>query len=324
MQIKDVLPRYKDDLKKVDEFLEKHYSSYINLIPEITDHIIQSGGKRFRPLLLMISSDLCGYQGDRRYSLAAVLEFLHTASLLHDDVIDHADTRRGQPAANNIWGNSASVLVGDFLYSQAFKLMIEDGDPSIQKLLSSAAVTMVEGETAELMKCNNINITEEECLSVIEKKTAILISAACTTGAMLAKAPETTIDALTEFGMKLGIAFQLTDDTLDYVAAEDEFGKAIGMDLKEGKITLPLIWALKKCSSAEKELVTKILASKNISEDNIIEIISLINKHGGIDYALNKAEEYIKKAKSSLESFDDSIPKDALLAISDYIVARRF
>ncbi len=323
MQIQNILQRYGDDLKIVEEYLEKNYSSYIQIIPEVTDYIINSGGKRFRPLLLMISSDLCGYAGERRYSMAAVTEFLHTASLLHDDIIDHADTRRGQTAANNVWGNSVSVLVGDFLYSQAFKLMIEDGDPSLQKVLTSAAITMVEGETAQLTKCNDINITEEEYNSFIERKTAVLVSAACATGAVLAKAPQTTVDLLTNFGIKLGIAFQVTDDTLDYVATKEEFGKAIGMDFKEGKVTLPLIWTLKKCSPDEKGIVEKTLESKNISNNNIKEITSLINKYEGVDYALNKAGEYIKEAKLFLESFEDSAPKDALLAISDYIVERK-
>jgi octaprenyl-diphosphate synthase len=323
MQITDVLQRYKDDLKTVEEYLEKNYSSYIQIIPEVTDYIINSGGKRFRPLLLMIASDLCGYTGERRYPMAAVTEFLHTASLLHDDIIDHADTRRGQAAANNVWGNSVSVLVGDFLYSQAFSLMIKDGDPSVQKVLTDAAITMVEGETFQLTKCGDINITGKEYLSVIENKTAVLISAACTTGALLAKAPQTTIDALSEFGMKLGIAFQLIDDTLDYVATEEEFGKTIGMDLKEGKITLPLIRTLKNCSPAEKKSVINLLENKNINGDDIQEIVSLINKHKAIDYSLNIARTYIREAKALLEPFDDSFPKEALLTISDYTVERR-
>ena len=323
MQITDVLQRYKDDLKTVEEYLEKNYSSYIQIIPEVTDYIINSGGKRFRPLLLMIASDLCGYTGERRYPMAAVTEFLHTASLLHDDIIDHADTRRGRPAANNVWGNSVSVLVGDFLYSQAFSLMIKDEDPSVQKVLTGAAITMVEGETFQLIKCGNINITEKEYLSIIENKTAVLISAACTTGALLAKAPQTTVDALSKFGMKLGIAFQLIDDTLDYVATEEDFGKTIGMDLKEGKITLPLIRTLKNCSPAEKKSVIKLLENKNINGDDIKEILLLINKHKAIDYSLNIARAYIREAKALLEPFDDSFPKEALLAISDYTVKRR-
>ena len=323
MEIKDILTRYRDDLQHVEENLDKYYRSYIELIPEITDYIINSGGKRLRPLLLMITSDLCGFTVERRYTMAAVMEFLHTASLLHDDVIDRAETRRGRAAANNIWGNSASVLVGDYLYSQAFKLMVEDGDPAVQKLLTTAAITMVEGETAQLIKCGDITITEDEYLRIIERKTAILISASCALGALLAKESETRVDALRTFGLKLGVAFQVTDDTLDYVATEEEFGKAIGMDLKEGKITLPLIRTLQQCSVDERSLIKKTLDNKHINGDHIKDITSLIEKYDGIDYALTKAKGFIAEAKSSLEQFDDSFPSDALITISDYIVRRR-
>lgn len=323
MEIKDILFRYRDDLRNVEENLENYYRSYIQLIPELTDYIINSGGKRLRPLLLMITSDLCSFTGDRRYSLAAVMEFLHTASLLHDDVIDHAETRRGRTAANNIWGNPASVLVGDFLYSQAFKLMVEDGDPAIQKLLTNAAITMVEGETAQLIKCGDTTISEGEYIRIIEQKTAILISASCALGALLAKASDIQVDALQTFGMKLGVAFQVTDDTLDYVAEEEEFGKAIGMDLKEGKITLPLIRTLHQCSADERTLIKETLDRKDINGGQIKDITSLIEKYDGIAYALTKAKEFINEAKLSLEQFDDSFPRDALITISDYIVRRR-
>lgn len=323
MELQDIVSRYREDLQKVEEKLDRYYRSYISLIPEVTDYIINSGGKRLRPLLLMITSDLCGVTGDRRYTLATVMEFLHTASLLHDDVIDHADTRRGRIAANNIWGNSASVLVGDFLYSQAFKLIVEDGDRDIQTLLTSAAITMVEGETAQLIKCGDIAVTEDEYLKVIADKTAILISASCALGAMLSKAPDESIDALTRFGMKLGIAFQVTDDTLDYVADEEEFGKAIGMDLKEGKITLPLIRTLHQCAAHEKDLVKDALTGKELDGGSVSRISALIEKYDGIEYALNRAKGFIDEAKTSLELFADSFPQQALVTISDYIVQRR-
>jgi octaprenyl-diphosphate synthase len=323
MEIKDILKRYREDLQRVEQNLDQYYKSYIDLIPEVTEYIINSGGKRFRPLLLMIASELCGYEGERRYAIAAVMEFLHTASLLHDDVIDHADTRRGKTSANNIWGNSASVLVGDFLYSQAFKLMVADGDPMVQNTLTDAAIIMVEGETAQLIKCGDIAITEQEYLRVIEQKTAILIAASCALGGILAKAPEAHVDALSKFGMNLGLAFQVTDDTLDYVAAEDEFGKAIGMDLKEGKITLPLIWTLQQCSGEEKTLIKNILKRQDINGKHVEEITSLIEKYKGIDYSLAKASKYIDEGKDYLQLFENSFPKEALLTISDYVVRRR-
>ena len=321
MEIQDVFQHYVDDVKAVEDLIEARRRSYVHLIPEITDHIIKSGGKRLRPLLLIISSDLCGYRGDRRFPLASAMEFIHTASLLHDDVIDHAIIRRGKPSANSIWGNSASVLVGDYLYSTSFNVLAEDGDPSVQKLLATTTASMAEGEILQLVRCGDVNITEREYFSIIEKKTAILISAACAIGAILAKAPESEVKALARFGMRLGKAFQLTDDTLDYVAREDEFGKTIGMDIKEGKITLPLIRTFKECDPDEKKIIEK--AVEDTREDYIEEVTFLINKYGGIKYSLDKANMLIEEGKAFLGIFGDSMPQEALLAISDYVVERK-
>jgi len=321
MDIQDVFKHYTDEMGMVEGLIRKQQSSYVHLIPDIADHITGSGGKRLRPLLLIISSDLCGYKGDRRLSLASVMEFIHTASLLHDDVIDHAVIRRGKPSANSIWGNSASVLVGDYLYSSSFGILAEDGDQTVQKLLATTTSSMAEGEIIQLAKCGDINATEKEYFSVIEKKTAILISAACAIGAILAKATESEIQALARFGMRLGTAFQLTDDTLDYVAREDGFGKTIGMDLKEGKITLPLIRTFKACDPDEKKIIGK--AVENTEEDHIEEVTSLIDKYEGIKYSLEKADRLIEEGKAFLEVFEDSIPKEGLLAIADYVVERK-
>ncbi|MDD1749050.1 MAG: polyprenyl synthetase family protein, partial [Methanothrix sp.] len=249
MQIQDVFHYFGNDLKRVEEHMEMYLRSEVRLIPEIIHHLIGSGGKRFRPLLLLATSELCGYCGERRYPLSAMIEFIHTATLLHDDVIDHADTRRGEASANRVWGNAASVLVGDFLYSKSFRLMTDDGNLAIIKLISTTTNTMSEGEIVQLMKTGDTKITEKEYLSIVEKKTSILISAACAIGAILGNSTDGQIEALTRFGMRMGTAFQITDDTLDYVAREEEFGKAIGQDLKEGKLTLPLIRTMKKCTS---------------------------------------------------------------------------
>ncbi|MBN2283814.1 MAG: polyprenyl synthetase family protein [Deltaproteobacteria bacterium] len=323
MQLQEVLDRYADDLRIIEEYLEAQQQSYVHLIPEIARHIIQSGGKRLRPLLLIICSDLCGYRGDRRYTLAAVMEFIHTASLLHDDVIDHADLRRGKVSANRVWGNSASVLVGDYLYSKSFKILAEDEDTAVQKLLSMTTTTMVEGEIVQLVRVGNADITEKEYLSVIEKKTAVLISASCAVGAILARSPQSHIEALARFGMRLGMAFQLTDDTLDYMAAEEEFGKAVGKDLMEGKVTLPVIEAFRKGAPEERTAMKEIIERKAAGDGDVERIMSLIGAHGGIQYALSKAGHYIKEAKSFLKPFADSAPKQSLVAISDYVIARR-
>lgn len=323
MQLQDVLNRYAGDLKCVEEHIEKYLQSEVYLIPEVSTHLVSSGGKRFRPLLLLVASDLCGYKGEKHYPLSAVIEFIHTASLLHDDVVDVAETRRGKISANNLWGNSASVLVGDFLYSKSFKLMTDHGNFSIVKLLSTTTNTMAEGEVLQLIKCGDINITEKDYLSVVEKKTAILISAACAVGGILADAPEAEISALTKFGIRLGMAFQITDDTLDYMAVEEEFGKAIGMDLKEGKVTLPLIHTLKKSSPEDKSVIKKIVESEEPGKEDITKIISMIDKYKGVDYALSKAKAYTDEGKDFLEPFENSKSKTSLLTISDYIIERR-
>jgi octaprenyl-diphosphate synthase len=324
MQIQDVFQHYSADLNRVEECMEKHLRSDIRLIPEIIHHILGSGGKRFRPLLLLAASELCGYRGEKRHSMSVVIEFVHTATLLHDDVIDHAEIRRGSVSANNIWGNAASVLVGDFLYSTAFKLMTMDGNLAIMKLVSQTTNTMSEGEIFQLVKCGNIGITEKEYLSIIEKKTSLLISTACAVGGILGDAPDERIEALTRFGMRLGSAFQITDDTLDYVAKKEDFGKAIGKDLAEGKITLPLIRALKRCSAKEKTLVKSVLQQEDKSKETIMDIVALIRKYDGINYALNKAKAYIDEGKNFLQPFADSEAKTSLLTISDYIIERRF
>jgi len=323
MQLQNVLNRYEKDLKIVEDYLDEQQQSYVHLIPEISRHIITSGGKRLRPLLLIISSDLCGYHGDRRFMLAAVMEFIHTASLLHDDVIDHATIRRGKASANTVWGNSASVLVGDYLYSKSFKVLADDEDPAVQKLLSMTTTTMVEGEIAQLMRAGSVEASEKEYLSVIEKKTAVLISSSCAVGGVLAGAPELQIEALARFGMRLGMAYQLTDDALDYVAEENEFGKAIGTDLREGKITLPLIWALRKCTADERKGMNEILERKAEQSGDIEHVMDIIDKYDGIAQALKRAEQYIEEGKGYLEQFADAPAKEALIAIADYVVKRR-
>ena len=321
MQIQDVFQRYGADLHQVETYMERHLEADVHLIPEIIHHIMTSGGKRFRPLLLLVASDLCGYGGKRRYPMAAVIEFIHTATLLHDDVIDHAEMRRGKVSANNIWGNAASVLVGDFLLATSFKLLSMEGNLPIMKLLSQTTTTMAEGEVFQLVKSHDLGITEREYLKIVEKKTAILISAACAVGALLAEAAEEEVAALTRFGMRLGSAFQITDDTLDYLGNEEEFGKARGQDLKEGKITLPLIRTLKRCSAKEKNFIRTAVAKKD--EAVFLEIVRLLQKYDGIEYALNKARTFIVEAKDYLKVFGDSEAKEALFTICDYILCRR-
>jgi octaprenyl-diphosphate synthase len=323
MQMQDVFRHYGDDLKRVEEHMEMYLRSEVYLIPEVIHYIIGSGGKRFRPLLLLASASLCGYTGEKRYPLSAVIEFIHTATLLHDDVIDGAETRRGKVSANNVWGNPASVLVGDFLYSKSFKLMTDHGNLAIIKLLSETTNTMSEGEVFQLIKRGDINISEKDYLSIIEKKTSILISAACAVGGILGGATDTQIEALMRFGMRLGSAFQITDDTLDYVAKEEEFGKTIGKDLDEGKMTLPLIRTMKKCTPAEKNMIKRVIENGERADQEVADVVALIHRYDGINYSLNKAKSYIDAGKGFLKSFEDTEAKTALLTVADYIIERK-
>jgi len=323
MQIQEIFSAYKKDLQEVERNLNKHITSDVKLIPDVSRHLIDSGGKRFRPLLLLICGALCGYKGKNRFPMATVMEFIHTATLLHDDVVDQAVMRRGKISANNIWGNAASVLVGDFLYSKSFTLMTEIGNLAIMKMMSDVTNIMSEGEVFQLMKCGDVNLTEEEYLTIIHKKTAVLISAACASGAILAGASEDKVTTLAHFGHNLGMAFQMTDDTLDYMAKEKDFGKAIGKDLEEGKMTLPLIYALRKAKPAERKIIKEKVARRKLSQKSLKEILIFIQKHGGIDYAMQCAGKYISDAKLMLSVFPESIQKNQLFAVADYIIYRQ-
>ena len=322
MLFQEILTRYAADLQKVEEYLSANIISEVSLIPEVSDHLIASGGKRLRPLLVLMATDLCGYTGVRRYVMAVVLEFIHTASLLHDDVVDHADSRRGKPSANRVWGNSASVLVGDYLYSKAFRLMGDDGDIAVNQLIATVSNTMAEGEVFQLVKTGDFEITEAEYVTLIEKKTAILISAACALGPMLAGDSEEKVRAMTRFGMCLGTAFQMTDDTLDYIAVEQELGKAVGTDLREGKITLPLIQTLRVCTPEERVRIRGAVKKEDITPAEIGDIIAIIQKHNGIAYALDRAGDLIREAKATLDLFNDGEAKQALLSIAEFILER--
>jgi octaprenyl-diphosphate synthase len=323
MNIQNVFSRYQADLQKVEGYMAAALRSDVSLIPQVSQHLIGSGGKRFRPLLLMAAAALCGYEGERRHPLAAVIEFIHTATLLHDDVIDNADMRRGRAAANHVWGNAASVLVGDFLYSEAFQLMAEYGNLEIIKVLARATNLMAEGEVFQLVKRGDPEISEKEYLAIIEKKTSHLISAACAVGALLAGAPEDKVAALGRFGLNLGFAFQIVDDALDYTAKEEDFGKAIGKDLDEGKMTLPLIRTLSRCSEEERQRIRSVVAGPARDETSLLAIFEIIRRDDGIDYAMNMARSYIEEGKGELAIFSDQAPLRDLLTLADYVTGRR-
>jgi len=322
MFIQDVFSIYKDGLQKVEKYINENVTSEIKLIPEVAHHLIDSGGKRFRPLLLLICARLCGYRKENRFPMATVMEFIHTATLLHDDVIDQASIRRGKTSANQIFGNAISILVGDFLCFKSYTLLTGIGNLDILKLISETGDIMSEGEVFQLSKCGDINLTKEEYFSIIEKKTAVLISASCAAGAILGSATRKKIDALAKFGTNAGMAFQITDDILDYMAKGEEFGKSFGKDLEEGKITLPLIFTIKQCTKEEKSSIKEILTRRKSSQKSAREILRLIKKYDGIDASLQSAAGYISEAKSQLSIFKDCPEKDHLNAVAEYILSR--
>jgi octaprenyl-diphosphate synthase len=317
-----VLALIGEDLKNVELQFKKDLYSDVPLIQKVGEYVISSGGKRIRPMLLILSAYLCGYRGSRHVQIASVIEFIHTATLLHDDVIDNANLRRGQASANTLWGNEASVLVGDFLYCKSFALMVADGDLNILKLLAKATTVLAEGEVLQLIYTRNPDITGEQYIDVVKSKTAILLSAACQAGAILGGTSAEHEAAMREFGMELGIAFQMVDDSLDYSASEAQFGKSIGHDLEEGKITLPLIHTLKQCTDEERSRITDVVKKELIDKDDFKTVFALVGKYGGIDHSLAMARKYSERSKECLDIFEDSPYKAALLELADFIVTR--
>ncbi|MHB8122823.1 MAG: polyprenyl synthetase family protein [Desulfuromonadaceae bacterium] len=311
-----------EDLKLVEQQFRKDLQSDVPLIRKVGEYVLSSGGKRVRPALLLLAARLAGYAGDKAVPLASVVEFVHTATLLHDDVVDSATLRRGLASANTLWGNEASVLVGDFLFSKSFSLMVGVGSLDILRVLSDATTVIAEGEVMQLLCTGEIDLAEERYINVIRSKTAILMSAACEAGAILGAVPQQQQKALADFGMDLGIAFQLMDDILDYVATEEEFGKSIGHDLEEGKITLPLIHILKKCSESERAVIAAVVEQDEMSLDDFRAVSGLVKQYGGITYTVEAARLYINRCKSHLDLFSPSPVRDALLSLSEYVVTR--
>lgn len=329
MKINNIFATYSAELKTVEGELFSIFQSDVFLIPVIGRHIINSGGKRIRPLFLLLSADLCGYKGANRRRLAAIIEAIHTASLLHDDVIDGAHTRRGKTASHVLWGNQIIVLVGDYLYSNALKLAVEYKNQMIMEALSTATTRMTEGEILQLHKTADPEITEDDYFKIISAKTGVLISAACKIGGILAEKSDDAVNALANFGMKAGIAFQMADDVLDYMAKQDDLGKKIGKDLEEGKITMPLIQLLKTASDIERKEVINIITdtAKNPEKsggDNISQnrIIQLFNKYNSIAESLKIADAIVQEARAELDIFPPSEEKDAIIAMADYAMSR--
>jgi octaprenyl-diphosphate synthase len=311
-----------EDLKTLESSIQKLTVTRVSFIKEIVNYIIKSGGKRVRPILVILTAKLCGYKNEKHISYAAIIEFIHTATLLHDDVVDNAQTRRGSSTANIVWGNEPSVLVGDFLYSKSFELMAEDGNHEILKTISKATTALSEGEILELLKTSDINTREEEYFEIVGNKTAVLFSAACEIGAILGNIDKEKRLSLRNFGYNLGIAFQLTDDMLDYISCDNILGKHVGTDLKEGKVTLPLIHTLKLTNEKEKTSIKKVLDKNKVTIKDFERVRNIILKYGGIDYTSTIAKQYIDTAKNFLNIFQTSPYKNALLSLADYMLKR--
>jgi octaprenyl-diphosphate synthase len=321
MDLEEVFRLYEQELKTVEDRIKNLFKSHAFTIPLIGNHILDGGGKRLRPLILLLSAEIAGYKGDSRLTLAGIIESIHTASLLHDDVIDGAEIRRGKSPAHSIWGNQVVILVGDFLYSNALRLAVQQKSQRIMEILSEATTRMTEGEILQLIKTGDPNITEGEYLDIISAKTAVLISAACRIGAILGSLPEDKENALARFGINTGIAFQMADDILDYMADEGKLGKRLGKDLKEGKITLPLIYLLKAASDTEIEEVKNIIKD-GLKKRGLKRILKLFVEYNAIELSLKKAQNLISDAKTELTIFPDSPAKKALFTIADYSLLR--
>ncbi len=312
----------RDDLEACNRLIVDRMQSDVALIPQLAAHIIAAGGKRLRPLLTLSAARLCGYRGTRQVKLAACVEFIHTATLLHDDVVDESALRRGQASANALFGNKASVLVGDFLFSRAFELMVEDGNLEVLRILSSASSTIAEGEVLQLITQNDTATTEAQYLKVIEGKTAALFAAATEVGAVVAEQPTQGQAAMRDFGMTLGIAFQLVDDALDYSADQAALGKTVGDDFREGKITLPVLLAFARGDDAERDFWRRTQEERDQHEDDLAHALALMHKHGALRDTIERARLYGDQAIAALAAFPDSVEKKALSDVVAFVVER--
>ena len=313
----------KDDMAAVDALVIERMQSPVGLIPNLAHHLVGAGGKRLRPLLTVATAQLCGYQGgDAHHKLAAAVEFIHSATLLHDDVVDESALRRGKRPANLIWGNSASILVGDFLFARAFNLMVEAGSMEALGILSTASSVIAEGEVQQLAALRDIEMTEDAYMSVIKAKTAALFAAATEISPVIAQRPQSERIALRDYGMKLGLAFQLVDDALDYGGMESALGKSIGDDFREGKVTLPVIRAYKTASEDEKLFWKRVIVDHDQSDTDLEHAVSLLRQTGALTSTIDLAKTFAAEARDGLDLFPKSLWRDTLQDLVSFVVER--
>ena len=310
------------DMERVNQTILARTGSDVTMIPEVANHLISSGGKRLRPMLTLATAALCDYRGDGHIKLAAAVEFMHTATLLHDDVVDESDMRRGKLAARMLWGNEASVLVGDFLLGQAFKMMVEVGSLPALDILSTAATVIAEGEVMQLAAAKDTSTTEDAYLAVIRAKTAALFAAACEVGPVVANRPKADAAACRSYGANLGIAFQLIDDALDYGGTSAALGKNVGDDFREGKITLPVVLSFRRGTDGERDFWRRTLEKGEIAEGDLETALGIMRKHRALEDTIERARHYGAMARDALEIFGQSPVKTALLETVDFCISR--
>lgn len=320
-EIQAIFDTCAEDMAAVNDLIRDSLDSDVVLIRQIAEYIIGSGGKRLRPMLVCLSARACGYRGWDHVPLAAIVEFIHTATLLHDDVVDESDMRRGQESAHSVWGNAASVLVGDFLYSRSFQMMVEVNSMRVMTVLSNATNLIAEGEVEQLLNMRDPDVTEERYFKVIEKKTAKLFEAACQLGAVIAGRRDLEVD-MADYGRALGTAFQVADDVLDYVGDDGKLGKNVGDDLAEGKPTLPVILCRPNLERAERRMVDEAIRDGRV--ENLDQIMELIESSGALRRARQRARSFASAAKDAIEAFEDSQWTSALRALADYSINREF
>ena len=321
MQPHQLNPAIEPQFEAVNDYIINHLGSNVPLVEKIGHYIVESGGKRLRPLLVLLAANAAGYTGDKHISLAAIIEFIHTATLLHDDVVDNSELRRGKDTANTKWGNAPSVLVGDFLYSRAFQIMVEIGSMEIMNVISNATNVIAEGEVLQLLNTKNPDTTEAAYMQVILGKTAMLFEAATEVGAILAGATAAEREALRLYGLHLGTAFQLVDDVMDYLSTAEEMGKNVGDDLAEGKATLPLIHAMRAGTDEQRQLVRKAIRKGGL--DDLSPIMQIVKATGAIEYTQEKAQSEADKAIAALQALPASSFKDTLTQLADIAVKRK-
>jgi octaprenyl-diphosphate synthase len=320
--LKDIVQLVQDDLVKVEELFEQQVRSDVKLLAEIGRYVQEGGGKRIRPALLLLACRLCGYRGERAILLASVVEFIHTATLLHDDIIDEASTRRGRRSVNSRWGNDVTVLLGDFLYTKSMGMALSQDNLPVLRLLSDVTLRMIEGEILEIERDGDLHVSAEEHVDLIKRKTAYLFSACTRIGAVLGEVGPEREEALARYGLNLGVCFQMVDDVLDFTADEKVLGKPVANDLREGKVTLPAIFLLRNAGEGAREAVGHVLRDRGFDRVSRDEIARLAREHGAIDEARRLAEEYAEQARRELDGFERSPYHAALQALPDFILAR--